>query len=238
VLGSNLRRFLRPGLIGLRRNLLPGLVLQGCALMILLAYGVLPTFHVALDAVGAVKAHYGYLYSAPSAAVFGGVIPFLVLLWTGQVPRRRAWAEFAFYVLFWGWKGVEVDALYRLQSLLFGDAVQCSTIAAKALVDQFAYNPLWAGPTQVLFFLWKDSGFSWAVLRRGLRQEGLLHRVVVVLFSTWIVWLPTVAIVYSLPSALQLPLSNLVLCFWCLLMSFISRQSAEERAPGSLQPSL
>jgi hypothetical protein len=31
--------------------------------------------------------------------------------------------------------------------------------------------------------------------------------------------------VYSLPSALQVPLFNLVLCFWCLLMSFISRES-------------
>jgi hypothetical protein len=54
--------------------------------------------------------------------------------------------------------------------------------------------------------------------------------VVVVLFSTWIVWLPTVAIVYSLPNVLQLPLSNLVLCFWCLLLSFISRRSAAEHA--------
>lgn len=225
VVDSKLRRFLTPGLVGLRRNLLPGLVLQACALLILLGYLFLPWFHGVLDTVGAVKARYGYLYSAPSAAIFGGVIPFLVLLATRQVPRNRAWAEFAFYVGFWAWKGVEVDALYRVQSLLFGDGTTAGTIAAKAMVDQFAYNPLWAGPTQVLFFVWKDAGFSWLGLVRSFEQESLLHRVVVVLFSTWIVWLPTVAIVYSLPNALQLPLSNLVLCFWCLLLSFISRRS-------------
>jgi hypothetical protein len=39
------------------------------------------------------------------------------------------------------------------------------------------------------------------------------------------VWIPAVATIYSLPSALQVPLFNLVLCFWCLLISFISRAS-------------
>jgi hypothetical protein len=230
VVESKLRRFLAPGLIGLRSNLVPGLVLQACALLILLGYVLVPSVHMLLDGVGALKSRFGYLYSAPSAAIFGGVIPFLVLLASRQVPKGRGWADFAFYVGFWAWKGVEVDALYRLQSLLFGDGTDFGTIAAKATVDQFVYNPLWAGPTQVVFFLWKDAGFSWAGFRGGLRQESLLHRVVVVLFSTWIVWLPTVAIVYSLPNVLQLPLSNLVLCFWCLLLSFISRRSAAEHA--------
>ena len=229
---SKLRAFVSPGLIGLRRNIAPGLVLQSCALLILLGYFFIPSFRATLDAIGVVKDRYGYLYSAVSTAIFGGVIPFVVLVLTRQVPKGRVWVGLVFYVGFWMWKGVEVDALYRCQSLLFGNAATFTTVAAKACVDQFVYNPLWAGPTQVIFFLWKDADFSWNGLKRGFEQESLLHRVVVVLFSTWIVWLPAVSIVYSLPTGLQLPLSNLVLCFWCLLLSFISRSGTTESEPA------
>jgi hypothetical protein len=228
VFESKLRAFVRPGLIGLRRNIVPGLVLQACALLIVLGYFFVPSFHATLDAIGGIKTRYGYFYSAVSTALFGGVIPFVVLFLTRQVPKGRVWAGLAFYAGFWMWKGVEVDALYRCQVLLFGNAVTFGTVAAKTCVDQFAYNPLWAGPTQVIFFLWKDANFSWTGLKWQLEQESLLHRVVVVLFSTWVVWLPAVAIVYTLPIALQIPLSNLVLCFWCLLLSFISKSGTQE----------
>ena len=85
--------------------------------------------------------------------------------------------------------------------------------------------PLWAAPSQVLLFTWKDAGFSIAGMRAAFRRQPVVQRGLVVMFSTWVVWIPAVAIIYSLPSTLQVPLFNLVLCFWCLLMSFISRES-------------
>jgi hypothetical protein len=47
-----------------------------------------------------------------------------------------------------------------------------------------------------------------------------------VTFSQWMVWIPAVSIIYCLPSALQIPLFNLVVCFWVLLLTFVSRRSA------------
>lgn len=215
-----------PGLAGLKHNFLPGLVLQVCALLIVLGYAYLPSFRLGLDQIGAIKQNYGYGYSALSTALFGGLIPFVVLLTTRQIPRHRLGAEFLFYVLFWTWKGVEVDAFYRLQGFIFGNLPTVATIAKKGLVDQFIYNPLWAGPTQVVFFLWKDAGFSWRGLRAQLNKESLVRRVIVILLSSWMIWVPTVMIVYSLPDVLQIPLFNLVICFWCLLLSFVSRKSS------------
>ena len=123
-----------------------------------------------LDGVGVLKARYGYVYSGISTAVFGGIIPYLFLIATKRVPNGRAAGEFAFYLGFWLWKGVEVDALYRLQGLMFGNTVTVPTIAAKTCVDQFVYNPLWAAPTQVIFFLWKDAGFSCSKMVRCLKE--------------------------------------------------------------------
>jgi hypothetical protein len=176
-----------------------------------------------LDRVGALKRHWGYLYSALATALFGGVIPYCVLFATGRIPPRRAGLELGFYLGFWAWKGVEVDALYRTQASLFGEGSTAWVIAQKTLVDQFIYNPLWAAPTQTLCFLWKDCGFRLSETARRLRSTSFLQRVVVILLSTWMVWIPAVSVVYSLPSALQLPLFNLVLCFWCLLLTFVSR---------------
>jgi hypothetical protein len=43
----------------------------------------------------------------------------------------------------------------------------------------------------------------------------------VMMVTTWLVWLPTTAIVYSLPSPLQIPLFNIALCFYVLLVTCV-----------------
>ena len=209
----------------MRFNLRPALVLQAFALLIVCGYFWSAPIKAALDVVGGLKLRYGYAYSALATCLFGGLVPYSVLAFAGRIPRQRRLAELAFYALLWLWKGVEVDALYRAQAVWFGEGSGVATITLKALVDQFVYVPLWAAPSQVLLFTWKDAGFSLTGTRAAFQRQTVGQRILVVMFSTWVVWLPAVAIVYSLPSALQVPLFNLVLCFWCLLMSFISREA-------------
>lgn len=227
---SYLTQFLAPGFRGMRANLVPGLVLQGFALSIVVAYSANPDVQTVLDRVGALKQSGGYAFSMLSTALFGGLIPFLILWLSGSVPPGQVVKQLAFYTLFWGWKGLEVDAFYRAQAVLFGELNSPSVVLTKVFVDQFAYNPLWAAPTQTLFFLWKDAKFSRAALMPKLRNSSgfvpFWTKTLTVLFSTWVVWIPAVSIVYSLPSALQLPIFNLVLCFWCLLLTFVSRPDA------------
>jgi hypothetical protein len=218
-------RLLEPCWQGMRFNLRPALVLQAFALAIVCGYFWSVPVKGALDVVGALKLRYGYAYSAVATCLFGGLVPYAVLTFAGRIPRERRLAELAFYALLWFWKGMEVDALYRTQAVWFGEGSSVGTITLKTLVDQFGYVPLWAAPSQVLLFTWKDASFSLSGMRAAFRRQGFGQRVLVVMFSTWVVWIPAVAIVYSLPSALQVPLFNLVLCFWCLLMSFISRES-------------
>jgi hypothetical protein len=224
-----LKQLLLPALRGARANLLPALVLQAFALAIVLGYSQWGEFKHALDQVGEFKRQAGYSFSLLSTLVFGGLIPFGILLLAGKVPAGERRAQLVFYLAFWAWKGIEVDAFYRAQALLFGDESSPRVIATKTLVDQFVYNPLWAAPTQTLFFLWKDSQFSLTKTRQALRNEAGFGpfgaRLLTVLVATWAVWIPAVSIIYSLPSALQLPLFNLVLCFWCLLLSFVSRSA-------------
>ncbi len=222
---------LYPCLSGMRRNLVPGFALQLLALMVVTLYGFWGPFRDGLEAVGELKRESGYLFSAVSTALFGGVIPFLVLLFGGRVPKGARLTTLAFYLLFWVWKGVEVDAFYRAQAYLFGAEASLGVIAKKTLVDQFLYTPLWATPTQVMSFALLDAGFSRKALGSSLKERPLPRRMLVLLVSNWVVWIPTVCIIYTLPSLLQLPLSNLVVCFWCLLMTSISTE--RDSPPGS-----
>jgi hypothetical protein len=217
---------LRPALRGKKANLLPGLALQTFALLIVVAYFRLEPVQSSLDRLGAFKEQHGYVFSSLSTALFGGLVPFLFLAFSGKIPPGRLVTHGLFYVGFWLWKGVEVDALYRAQAHWFGDAATPAVIATKTGVDQLIYNPLWAAPNQTLFFLWMDSDFSLTKTRTQLTRRSLIDRSFVVLVSTWIVWIPAVIIIYSLPGALQLPLFNLVLCFWCLLLSFVSKDTS------------
>lgn len=228
---SNWGEFLRPALKGARANLLPGLFLWGFAFAIVLAYSRVPSFTLLLDDVGKLKQSHGYAYAVLATLTFGGLIPYCILLLTRKVPAGQRARQLLFYVGFWAWKGAEVDAFYRAQAALFGATGDAGEIVAKVLFDQFCFTPLYAAPTQTLFFAWKDAGFSRTALLATLRDEHgygpFWRRLVTVLFSNWGVWIPAVSIIYALPSALQLPLFNLVLCFWCLLLSFVSRTDAK-----------
>jgi hypothetical protein len=217
---------------GVRVNLAPALALQCFALVLVVAYYMSPSVGAWLNGVGELKAAHGFAFSVPSTALFGGLVPFFVLWARGAVPRERAAFELLFYLAFWCWKGAEVDAFYRAEAWYFGATTEPLVIAKKVFVDQFLYNPLWAAPTQTLCFLWKDVGFSSSALRAQLSWPRFLRQCAVVLVSTWVVWVPAVSIIYALPSSLQLPLFNLVLCFWCLLLTFVSRARHVEPVHG------
>ncbi len=222
---SSFERLLRPALRGVRANLVPGLVLQLVALALLASYYRLEPVRAAMNRVGELKVRYGYFYSVLSTVLFGGLIPLVILRLGGRVSARRFAPKLVFFVVFWAWRGLEVDAFYRLQGWLFGVDGTVASIAKKVLCDQFVYNPLWAAPASMFAMLLNESGYSWARLRGLLEEMSALARVTVVLLSTWVVWLPSVTILYTLPSALQLPFSNLVLCFWCLLLQFVTQTS-------------
>ncbi len=206
-----------------RANLIPGLVLQSFALAIVFGYYFLPPFQAFLNQIADFKTAWGWWYSLVATALFGGLIPFLYLRLHPATRASTPPAYLLFYLVFWGYKGLEVDALYRLQALVFGSHPDISTIAAKVAVDQFIYNPFWTAPTALVVFLWKDEGFRLNRLQNRNWIAFFRRTLPAALLGTWAVWMPTVAIIYALPSALQVPLFNIVLCFWVLMFTTLTR---------------
>ena len=127
--------------------------------------------------------------------------------------------------------------MYRANALWFGDVVTVSVVIAKILVDQLGYNPFLAAPCEVLVYEWKNDGFSWASVRRAFSWNHYRDKIVPTLLATWAVWAPLMAIIYSLPLALQFPLFSLALTFWVLLLTYMTNRFAgkiEADAPLAL----
>ncbi len=208
-------------------NLLPGAILWAFGTAVVVGYYFWPAFAEVLSRIGAFKQRHGLMYSIPALAIFAGLIPFgLQVL---QRDRRKDFspAYLAFLLAFWGWKGAEVDLLYRGQAAVFGDNSAPTTVLLKVLVDQFVYVPLWAAPTMALCYLWANRGYRRAPLREALRGRWYRRVVVPILIPNWLVWIPAVSLIYMLPEALQFVAQNLVACLFACMLMFLSRHEDE-----------
>ena len=83
---------------------------------------------------------------------------------------------------------------------------------------------LWAAPSITLSYLWLQAGFNLKAWWHSIDRHYLLQTLPVVIVSNWLVWIPAVSIIYSMPTELQVPLFNLVLCFWVLLLAVLNKR--------------
>ena len=216
-----------------RANLVPGLVLQAFAGALVAAYFFSGPARAALEQVAAWRVEIGPLFGVVTTAVFGAVVPFCVLGLRAATRGRYTGAQMAALVAFWGYKGLEVAFFYGWQARVFGEGGDFATIVLKTFVDQFVYCPLFAVPCTWAVYAWVEHGFqAWPVWAEFRRPGWYARCVLPLLVATWGVWVPAVALIYVLPTALQLPLQNVVLCFFTLLVIFMTKREAA----GATQP--
>lgn len=211
------------GLRGARANLLPGMALQFLALILVLGYYFIPRVHSLLAQLVVFRQTSGYAFGMASTGLCGGFLPFLYLHYGRRVrfgKPRYNWSQGIGLTLFWSYKGLEVDIWYRLQAHFVGAGHDFTTIAVKVVLDQFGYCPILAVPLTAAIYQVVDGGYDWAGLLGDIRAPSWYRRrVLPILISNLGVWIPAVAIIYALPTPLQLPLQNIILCFYTLVVA-------------------
>ena len=222
-----------------RANALPALIIQALMLMLLVAFYTSHTASTLLSQLAELKRTHGILFVVVASVAAGALIPelFLILFFQRGRPSRRNLRNLLFTVPVWGLDGILVDLLYRSEAAWFGDVATLPVVAAKICVDQFGYNPLFAAPFGVLTYEWKNSGISLQPIRDLFTWKHYRDKIIPTLLATWAVWIPLMAIIYSLPLALQFPLFGLGLTFWVLLLTYMTNRFAgkiEADAPLAL----
>lgn len=215
----------RAGLLAARANFVPGLFLWAIAALVLAGYYWHAPTHALLEQLTALRARTGLLVPIVGTALCGGVIPFLYLKFHPASRAEYTWLSGAFFLGFWAYKGIEANYWYVFVAWLFGDASGAHIVVLKMLLDQLIYSPFYAVPLTVLCFSWHQAGFRFAPLLRNLRAGGWYRREILPsLIANFGLWVPIISIVYCLPLPLQLPLFDLVLVFYMLLMAHIMRR--------------
>lgn len=222
-----------------RANAVPALIIQAFMLALLIAYYTNHRVSSALAGLAEFKRAHGLLFVIVASITAGALIPelFLILFFQHGCPTRRNLRNLLFTVPVWGFDGTLVDLLYRSEAAWFGDVVTLPVVAAKICVDQFGYNPVFAAPFGVLTYEWKNNGISAEPLRQLFTISHYRDKIIPTLLATWAVWIPLMAIIYSLPLALQFPLFGLALSFWVLLLTYMTNRFAgkiEADAPLAL----
>jgi hypothetical protein len=167
----------------------------------------------------------GLLFPMVSMMIFGAVLPSLTQALISPKDRMFALRRLPWLMPLWAYRGLEVELFYRLQAYIWGAEPGFVTVAGKVMTDMFIYNPIIC-PEMLLV--------RWISRRVGeLPQDTMIAPphwykkiIVPMLVATWALWIPAVTLVYMMPGPLQLPLANLILWLWSMMLIFITGREA------------
>ncbi len=222
----------RPGILStiaavFRQNRVPCRVLNLFAVALVTSYYQIPALAGFWESVGDFKTHWSFVFSCVSTMFAAAVLPTFIQMAMGTPPADGRWKRLALLMLFWGYRGMEIDLFYRFQSWLFGNGHDARTLITKVVFDQIVMSPIWFVPTYVIALRWVEMGASWSRTRPTLNREFWTRTCPMVLITNWLIWIPAVALIYSLPAALQFPLFTFVMCFFILVVTVMTRRKNE-----------
>jgi len=226
----------RKGLRAARANLPPMLVLQGAMAAIVAVYYTWPRGAWVLARFGAWQHAGGVIAAACATAFAGGILSetSAVYFQNGGKWTQAHLENMAFKVALFFVSGAIVYEFYQQQAVWFGHGASWSVLVPKVLVDQFVYTVVWAVPYQTLLTRWQTLGFSFRRLGEEMREDFLTARLLPVLVTNWMFWIPGVSLIYSMPSILQTTLFIFATAIWGLLLPAVARQT-HERSTGTIQ---
>ena len=214
-------------LTAMRANLIPGLFLQLLMASMAGAYYLNHESRIAFEHLAQLRSQWGLVFSFVGTSVASAVFPELLRFaisgrnGTTSMPIGH---RLLFAILFWGLIGMQVDLFYRLQYAFFGPSDTNLVIIKKVIVDAFIYCPLLAIPQAVCAFLWRDHGFTMRGFRGHHPVTFYALRIFPVLIANWMVWIPLVTIIYSLPAALGVPFFIVAQSFWVMVFTTLSER--------------
>ena len=179
----------------------------------------------------------GVLRAGLAAGFAGGILSELTLVYARDRGRWNLThlenMIFRFAVFFLG--GFVVSKFYEWQAVWFGNGISWRIVLPKVLVDQFIFSVFWSTTYQTLMFRWQTLRYSSSSLWNELNGNFVIERMLPVLVTNWMFWIPGVILVYSMPLILQMPLSVFATAIWSLLLAGLAKSTCApdaEMGPG------
>jgi len=120
--------------------------------------------------------------------------------------------------------GAIVYEFYQWQAIWWGQGATWQVLVPKVLVDQFGYTIFWSTPFFALATRWQILRYSGRRLWLELNWDFVTERMLPILATNWMLWIPAVTLIYSMPLILQTPLFIFATAIWGLLLPAVTRQ--------------
>jgi hypothetical protein len=226
-----LSSLLAPGLAAVRRYWKPFLLLQGSALLLVIGYYANGSVKAMCEHVSDVEQRGGLVFSAIAGAFAGALLPEFakaIMLGDRTIDRQRM-RDIGFNLVIFAVGGMIVYVQYRGMAWVFGNDTHPWTIVKKILADQFITTPIYGTPYWLVVFSLRAHRYNLLATIREISPAWYAHKVLPLLIPGWALWIPMVALVYSLPGPLQFCLYCFALAAWSLLMVFIANVETGEK---------
>src|SRR5436190_16194294 len=99
--------------VAFRQNRLPCVLLNILVLALVVSYYRWPALAGMWEAIGAFKTQWSFVFSCVSTMFAAAVMPFFAQWAMGTLPTDGRWRKLVLRMLFWGYRGMEIDLFYR-----------------------------------------------------------------------------------------------------------------------------
>ncbi len=206
------------GFAAFKQNSLGMVSVLVIGLVLLLGFTYVPSIHEAFNQLAAWKTKLGLFYPILAMGLVAGLFPIVLnLVLNQQMPHFRVWV---LALIYWPYRGVEIDLLYKGLGKHLGNGTDLATVLLKMSLDMGIYVPFFSLPLYVLIFAWQEHENPIELLKT---KAFWLDRYLPGVLANWLLWIPAVAIIYSLPPGLQLPLQNLFMVIWLFIIAVIAK---------------
>ena len=208
-----------------KSNIIPGVVVISLSIIIAILYSNETFLTYFLEDVADLKYNLSYVYSFLSTSIFMGIIPWTFSVFKKRILPGKRIESFLFMFFMYGLIGVQSDAFYRIQNLLFGDD-GVSSIIKKVLFDQFVWT----------FFYMSHVNYwtNWIVTNQMADPQCtktsimkyLSYDWIIGLLSGYMIWIPACSVIYFFQEDLQIVINNLIGCFFVIVMNTVTAGKA------------
>jgi hypothetical protein len=237
TLRSSLGEAAQEGIRSARQNLAAMSALLAAVSALVAIYYFWPTGAAVLSRYAAWQHAGGLLRTGLVAGFGGGILSELSLVyirdggrWNGSHIENMVFRFVVFFI-----SGLIICKFYEYQAVWFGDGLSWRVILPKVLVDQFLFTVFWSTPYQTLTFRWQTLRYSGSRLWNELDGNFVVERMLPVLVTNWMFWIPGVILVYSMPLILQMPINIFATAIWSLLLAGLAKSTVvpiAEMGPG------
>jgi hypothetical protein len=223
---SAVRKAFQKGLRAAWQNLPAILALEFAMASVVATYYCWPAGAAFLSRYAAWQHSGGIFGAAVATALAGGLLSEVSLVYFQQ---RGHWSRInlenvVFKLAIFFISGAIVFEFYQLQAFWFGQGATWSILVPKVIVDQFGYTVFWSTPFYAITTRWHALGYSFQRLWPELRPSFITERMLPILVTNWMFWIPGVSLIYSMPSILQTPLFIFAIAIWGLLLAAVTKK--------------